>query len=55
MSRLIARGFVQCVGVCLEETSAPIISNSCGCFFSVIACEIDMDLWGFDVGQAFVQ
>ena len=54
-SRLVARGFKQRDGVDFGETFAPTVSSSCVRLLSAIACECDLDLCHFDVGQAFVQ
>ena len=54
-SRLVARGFKQREGVDFSETFAPTVSSSCVRLLSAIACEFDLDLCHFDVGQAFAQ
>ena len=54
-SRLVARGFKQREGIDFGETFAPTVSSSCVRLLSAIACECDLDLCHFDVGQAFVQ
>ena len=53
--RLVARGFKQRDGVDFNETFAPTVSSSCVRLLSAIACECDLDLYHFDVDQAFVQ
>ena len=35
--------------------SPPPVSSSCVRLLSAVACELDLDLCHFDVGQAFVQ
>ena len=54
-SRLVARGFKQREGVDFSETFAPTVPSSCVRLLSAIACECDLDLYHFDVDQAFVQ
>ena len=53
--RLVARGFKQREGIDFGETFAPTVSSFCVRLFSVIACELDLDMCHFDVEQAFVQ
>ena len=54
-SRLVARGFKQREGIYFGQTLAPTVSSSCVRLLSAIACEYDLDLYHFDVDQAFVQ
>ena len=53
--RLVARGFKQREGVDFSETFAPTVSSSCVRLLSAIACECNLNLYIFDVDQAFVQ
>ena len=52
-SRLVARGFKQREGIDFGERCAPTVSSYCVRLLSAIACECDLDLCHFDVGQAF--
>ena len=54
-SRLVARGFKQREGVDFSVTFGPTVSCSCVRLLSAIACECDLDIFHFDVDQAFVQ
>ena len=51
----MARGFKQREGMYFGETFAPTVSSSCVRLLSTIACECNLDLYHFDVDQAFVQ
>ena len=53
--RSVARGFRQCECIDVGETFAPIVSSFCVLLLSAIACERDLDLYHFDIDQAFVQ
>ena len=54
-SRLVARSFKQREGVDFSETFSPTLSSFCVRLLRAIACECDLDLYHFDLGQAFVQ
>ena len=54
-SRLVARGFKQREGIDFGEIFAPTLSSSSVRLLSANACELDLDLWHFEVDQAFVQ
>ena len=51
----MARGFKQREGIDFGETFAPTVSSSIVRLLSAIVWELDLDLWYFDVDQAFVQ
>ena len=53
-SRLVAHDFKKHEGVDFSEMFAPTVSSSCVLLLSAIARECDLDLWHFDVDQAFV-
>ena len=54
-STLVVRGFKEREGIDFGETFAPTVSSSCVRLLSPIACDLDLDVCHFDVGQAFVQ
>lgn len=54
-ARLVARGFGQREGIDYFETFSPCPSVTTVRFLAAIACELDLELWHFDVEQAFVQ
>ena len=53
-SRLVVRGFKQREGVDFSKTFPPTLSSSCVRHLSAIVCECDLNLYPFDVDQAFV-
>ena len=54
-ARLVARDFSQRPGVDYHETFAPTPATPCTRLMAAIACELQLDLFHFDVQQAFVQ
>ena len=54
-ARLVAQGFKQRESIDFGETFASTVSGSCVRLLTSIACELNLDLYHFDVDQAFGQ